>query len=237
MIESLDQYIVGMALGIRFRANFSIEDKLGQIIDRILYTPNSYFNSEVFPLVQGNIGYRTLINERTNDKLHVDNSNIILELQLGERFKTSQLNEVHNQFDKQIIRGVMKSFSIREIVRLGYITRYIFPIRDLAKTFVDKTIGQTLEGVNDINLQFSKKLPKDEALVKEAVNDYYNAIFNIIKKADRDEIFMSVDFQLYFDPFLPGAAEIKFEPFVNSVKSFNSHKYLPWINSNYIEAK
>lgn len=235
MINNLDPYINGIAIGVRFRANFAIEDQLGQIVDKILYSRDSYFSPEVFPMVRNGIGSKTLINEATSDKLIIDNSNIILELQLGDKFHATNLNNVHQKFEEQIIKGVMKTFSIKEIMRLGYITRYLFPIEDLAKTFVDKTVGETLEGVNDINLSFSKKLPVNKALVHAEVNDYNNAIFNIIKKADRSEIFMSVDYQTYFDPFLPGAAEIKFDPFVKSAQSFNSQKYLPWLNSNYIE--
>ena len=236
MIENLDSYLIGIAIGIRFRANFSIEDQLGQIVDRILYSRDSFFSPEVFPVARGGVGRKILINTETEDKLSIDNSNIILELQLGDKFKAHQLDDIHKHFEEDIIKGVMKSFSIKEIMRLGYITRYVFPIEALAKTFVDKTIGQTLGGVNDINLMFSKKLPADEGLVKAAVTDYNNAIFNIIKKADRNEIFMSVDYQSFFDPFLPGAAEIKFSPFISRAQSFNNRRYLPWLNSNYIEA-
>ncbi|MGD9874406.1 MAG: hypothetical protein AB7T27_09045 [Kiritimatiellia bacterium] len=236
MIDRLEDYMVGIATGVRFRANFSIEDQLGQIVDRILYSRNSYFNPSIFPIVRGNVGQKTLSNDDTADKLQIDNSNIILELQFGTRFSAADLDEIHHQFEEEIIKGVMKTFAIKEIMRLGYITRYVFPMQELAKTFVDKTIGKTLGGVNDINLRFSKKLAIDEALVKAAVNDHNNAIFNIIKKADRDEIFMSVDFQTYYDPFLPGAAEIEFEPFIKQAQSFTSRKYLPWLNANYIEA-
>jgi hypothetical protein len=234
-IDDLEQYMVGFATGIRFRANFSIEDQLGRIVDQILYSRDSYFGPEVFPFVRGGIDQKTLINEETEDKLRIDNSNIILEVQFGDKFKPSDTTDILRHFESQIIKGVMKTFSIREIVRLGLITRYVFPLQDLAKTFVDKTIGKTLDGINDINLRFSKKLPVDKALVKVEVNDYNNAIFNVIKKADREEIFMSVDFQSFFDPFLPGAAEIEFEPFLKQARSFTQRKYLPWLNANYID--
>ena len=36
MIEKTNDYLIGIALGIRFRANFSIEDQLGKIVDTIL---------------------------------------------------------------------------------------------------------------------------------------------------------------------------------------------------------
>ena len=44
MINNLSEYLIGFAAGIRFRANFSIEDQLGKILDTILYAQKSYFN-------------------------------------------------------------------------------------------------------------------------------------------------------------------------------------------------
>ena len=195
MIQNLDKYLSGIALGVRFRANFSIEDQLGQIIDKILYSKDSFFNPSVFPYASSDIGRRILSNEETNDRLRIDNSNIILEIQLGEAFKIDDLPDILKHFENDIIKGIMKLFAIKEIVRVGYVRRYTFPMKDLAISFVNKTIGRTLEGVNDINLRFSKKMPVIEALTKKDINDYNNAIFNIIKKADLDEIFMSIDFQ------------------------------------------
>ena len=235
MIENLDKFIAGIALGVRFRANFSIEDQLGQIIDKILYSKNSFFNPSVFPLVKSDVGRRMLINEETNDVLRIDNSNIILEIQTDAKFKVKDIPKILKHFDTEIIKGIMKSFAIKEIVRVGYIRRYLFEMQDLAKTFVDKTIGGTLGGVNDINLSFSKKIPVAEAIAKRDVNDYNNAIFNIVKKADLNEIFMSVDFQSFYDPFLTASTDIPFKSFIETAESFNKKNYLPWLNSNYIE--
>ena len=86
MIEKLEDYLIGIAIGIRFRANFSIEDQLGKIVDTILYSKKSYFNPEVFPRVRNSIGKKVLFNEITQDKLHIDNSNIILEVNFEEKY-------------------------------------------------------------------------------------------------------------------------------------------------------
>jgi len=203
MIERLEDYLIGFALGIRFRANFSIEDQLGKIIDKILYSENSFFNPHVFPRVRNLVGKKILFNEITQDKLHLDNSNIILEINFidDSSFGISDMDNILKQFNEQIIKGIMKDFTIKEISRIGYIKRYLFNLNSLAKSFVDKTIGMTLEGVNDINLSFSKKIPMAEALIKKDINDFENVIFNIVKKADLSEIFMSIDFQQYYDPF------------------------------------
>ena len=236
MAIQLSESLMSIVLGIRFRANFSIEDQLGQIVDQILYSKDSYFNPKIFPIVKSGVGQKVLSNDSTGDQLTIDNSNIILEAIFGESFTVSQHKEVLQHFEADIIKKVMKKFAIKEMVRIGYIKRYVFKVENLASKFVDKTIGGTLDGINDISLSFSKKIPVTEALVKKDVNDYDNAIFTIIKKADLSEIFMSVDYQRYFDPFLPTATEIPFDQFIDQAELFNNNKYLPWLQSNYLEA-
>jgi hypothetical protein len=237
MITNLNDYLIGCAVGVRFRANFSIEDQLGRILDTILYSKNSFFDPKVFPRVGGSVGQKVMLNEVTDDQLRIDNSNFILEIQFGhdQGFKQPDYDKILINFNDQIIQGVMTKFKIQQIVRIGLINRLLFPLKDLAQSFVDKTIGKTLEGVSDINLRFSKKMPVPEALVKRDVNDWSNAIFNIIKKADAEEIFMSVDYQLYYSPPLEQATQIEFAPFKKAANAFLEMRYLPWLNTNYVE--
>jgi len=237
-MEDINEYFIGMALGVRFRANFSIEDQMGSIVDTILYSKNSFFGPSIFPKVKGFLGSKILFNELTQNKIHIDNSNVILELNFTDEqgFRKDEADKITKMFEGQIIRNVMQQFKIREIVRIGYIKRYVYNIDNLANTFVNKTIGDTLGGINDINLSFSKKFTTVDGQIKQNVNDYDNAIFNIIKKADLDEIFMAIDFQRYFHPFLDNAGEIKLRQFIEKAEAFNSGNYLAWLNKNYLEA-
>ena len=41
MIDNLDINLTGIAIGVRFRANFAIEDELGSIVDKIVYKKGS----------------------------------------------------------------------------------------------------------------------------------------------------------------------------------------------------
>ena len=235
MISDLSDYLVGIAIGIRFRANFSLEDQFGKLVDEILYRKNSSFGPSVFPKVQGAVAGRRLVNEDTGDYLTIDNSNFILEINVSEHHQVSDIPRFIEAFDGEIIQGVMRSYGVREIIRTGYIRKYIFTVDQLADRFVDKTIGSSLKGVEDINLSFSKKMPSEDAYAQRDVSDYHNAIFNIIKHADKDEIFMSVDYQLLYIPFLPSVNEIKYVPFIQCAEQFNNNKYLPWLNTNYVE--
>ena len=156
MIQNLDDYLVGVAFGVRYRANFSIEDQLGSTIDQILYSKNAFFNEHIFPLIEGHINQKILVNDKTGDKLTINNSNAILEINFGGTFKKSDIDELTKQFQSEIIDGVLKKQKVTQIVRAGVIRRYLFEEKDLAKNFINKTIG-TIEGVNDIDLRFSKK--------------------------------------------------------------------------------
>jgi len=236
---NIDDYFTGLALGVRFRANFSIEDQMGSILDRILYSKNSYFNPAVFPKVKNSIGSKVLFNEDTQSRIHIDNSNIILDINFSEEkgFIKNNTGEILQKFEEQILKNILVEYKIKEIVRIGYIKRYVYPISELANTFVNKTIGNTLGGINDINLSFSKKFVTPEAQVQKDINDFDNAIFNVVKKADLDEIFMSIDYQKYYHPFLISAADIKLKQFIDRAELFNKGNYVEWLNRNYLEAE
>lgn len=236
MIENLDKHLIGVAIGIRFRANFSIEDQLGAIVDQILYSKNAYFNESVFSYTENHVNQKVLVNNKTGDRLTINNSNIILEVNFSEIFNASNLSELLKKFDTEIIEGILKKYKITQIVRVGYIKRYLFDIQTLAKSFINNTIGNTFDGINDIELRFSKKFPVADSLVKKEIYDYENAIFNIIKRADKDELFMSVDYQKYFIPHLESASGVEFLSFVNKVDNFSNKNYLGWLNNNYLKS-
>ncbi len=231
MTGDLDRFMIGIVIGIRFRANFSIEDQLGNIADRILYSKDSFFNNTMFPQVYSRAGEKVLINEKTGDVLRINNSNIVLELSFSEN-ATNDLNAINEAFNRDIVNGILNDFKITQIHRVGYVKRYIFDIEGLSKFFIDKTIGESLKGVNDINLRFSKKHPIQDAFVKKGVNDHFNVIYNLIKRADREELFVSIDFQKYFDPFLEKSSQLKFNAFLNRIKSHNAKEYLYWLEES-----
>ncbi len=231
----LNDNLISIAIGVRFRANFSIEDQLGKIVDQILYSKDSYFSPKIFPEALTVTGKKILSNPKTGDRLTIDNSNVILEVVLGESFLLADRQEIIDQYERVMINRIMLEFDIKEIMRIGYIESYVFNVNDLADQFTKQTIGDTLDGVNEISLRFSKKLHTPSGLVKKDINDYDGAIFSVIKKADSDELFMSVDYQRHFDPFLPTAKGIKYSSFIKRAEEFNHKKSLPWLKSNYLE--
>ncbi|HQH00734.1 MAG TPA: hypothetical protein PLZ82_08115 [Smithellaceae bacterium] len=233
---NIDDYFIGLTIGVRFRANFSIEDQLGSMVDEILYAKNSFFNSKVFPQVRSRVGSKILFNEKTQNRMEIDNSNIILDVNFNDgSFKKDDCELLKRMFEEQIVNRIMKNFKIKEIVRIGYVKRFVYEMENLANTFVNKTIGGTLGGINDINLSFSKKFTTPEGLIKKDVHDYDNVIFNIIKKSDLQEIFIAIDYQCYYHPFLNDISELNIKHFYDRAESFSCGKYIDWLNKNYLE--
>jgi hypothetical protein len=238
-LDRLDDYLGGIAIGVRFRANFGIEDQLGRIIDTILYSDDSFFNPKVFPGVAAELGEKSLLNTKSGDYLKIDNSNVVLQLHFkGDSaiFSRSNQADIVNAFKRQILNGVLKEFKIKQINRIGFVSNYLFPIETLSEGFVSKTIGGPLSGINDIVLRFSKRYPSQESLVRKGVLDYYNAIYTVIKKPSRNDIQMSVDYQKSFDPFLASSSDIEFDDFILKASSYNSETFLTWINATYLTA-
>ncbi len=237
MLENLDDYIVGIAIGVRFQPHFSIEDNFGSLVDKILNKKNAYFNRTMFPQVGSSPIERALINPNNNNYLRINTSNIILAIQFGNDIKITDISTINDRFHKDIINDIMLESSIAQIIRVGYIRKYLFHIEALSRVFINKTIGETLQGVNDINLQFSKKIPVSEAYAKKGVSDYNNVIFNIIKKADKEEIYMSVDYQKCFIPFLDNVNQMYFVDFLKNVEHYNTVSYAKWLDAYYEQAK
>jgi len=231
MISNLNDCLESVVIGIRYRANFSITDNFGSIIDEILYAKGAFFNQDFFPLViHSKVDERVLFNKDNKNSLTINSSNMIIELHNNDKVN---LNKIVESFKSQIVFGVMKKYRITQINRIGFISRYTFKEPTLANNFIEKTIGETLEGIKEINLQFSRKYTISEVLVKKDTYDYYNAIYNVIKRTDKDELIISVDFQRFYEPVLESTSLIKYEQFIDKVNIYNSEDFLSWLNNNY----
>lgn len=236
-IENIDDYLVGLAIGTRFRANFGVEDQLGKIVDTILYADDSYFSASVFPGVAADVASRALLNRENGDSLMIDSSNVVLEVSIGTadaKFSRKDTEQIIAAYKRQILNGIFREFKIKKIGRVGIVRKYVFPSKFLSDTFVDRTVGGTMEGITDINLRFSKRYPADESLVRKGVQDYYNVIYSIVKKPGASEVSMSVDYQMYFSPLLPNSAELDFDDFVSRVTGYNRKSFAQWVESNYL---
>lgn len=193
MIEDIEKYKAGYAIGIRYRKTFMIADNLGAITDEILQSKKSKFGCNVFPYIQHLTKEEdSLYDLETDNRLNIGVSNIVLDIKDPKRLS---LEDGIEGYKTTIIDNIMPSFSIGYIQRIGYIKRYIVKDKEIISNFVKSTVGKGFSDVNDVNLQFSKRIPIGLSIAKQGVENYHNVIINIIKKNNLDEIFVSVDFQ------------------------------------------
>jgi hypothetical protein len=232
-LTDISQNLNSIVIGIRFRPNFAMQDKYGTILENILHDKKSYFNPNVFPKVRNEIDKRILFNPETNSYLSIDNENIILDFNVVDNPDKEIVDTICNAFDDQIIHNILKEYSILGINRIGYIKRYDFESKDLSSNFINKTIGGTLDGVNDIHLRFSKKIPDQNAIIKEDINDYHNAIYTVIKKSDEDILTVILDYQKYFIPPVDRYSQIEFDKFRTTAENYNNKNLLDWVNLNF----
>ena len=241
MTLDVNQYLVGMVIGLRFAPNFSIRDNFGKLADLILYRKDSFFNPTMFPLLSSIVEETALSNEQTGDTLRINAATVVLIINiknslvtLNEKpepvIKYEDLSEIYKRFEKDIILGVLKSFSINRIQRIGLVHRYLFNLKELAATFCNKTIGNTMDGINEISFRFSKKYPTARALVTKEINDYHNIIYTIGKKSDKDELYVALDYQEYYVPYLETLDDLKYSDFIISAQKYNQAAFPKWLS-------
>ena len=146
MIKNVYEHLDSVAIGVRFRANFSIEDQFGNILDEILYSKDSFFNPTFFPAVHSNVNEKILYNPDTMNTITINASNIIVDLRTVEN-KDKFLTDFHQHFKKDIINGIMKKYKITQIIRIGYINRYIFEKEKTVKYFLIKQLAKLWKGL------------------------------------------------------------------------------------------
>lgn len=236
MITELDSCKVGYVIGIRYRKTFTIADNLGAIVDNILQSKQSHFKATTFPYIQHTDRDEDVLfdfeNNIPQNKLTINTSNIVLDVQ--------NLNKISykdgiDAFKETILKYIMQEYSIGYINRIGFINRYILKDKEIIGKFVNGTVGRGFTDVNDINLQFSKRIPLTESLVKQGIDDYHNVIVNIIKKNNRDELFLSVDYQLYYSPMLEKVSQVDFDKFLKNANEYINNSILGFLNNVYGE--
>lgn len=232
-LTEIGQYLTSIVIGLRFRPNFAMQDRFGTILENILHDKKSFFNPTVFPKVRNEINKRILFNPETESYLSIDNENIILDFNVIDNPDKEIVDTICNAFDDQIIHNILKEYSIQGINRIGYIKRYEFESQELSSNFIERTIGLTLDGVNDIQMRFSKKMPDQQAILNENINDYSNAIYTVIKKSDNNILTVALDFQKYFIPPVDKYSQIEFDKFRVTAENYNNKNLLEWVNRNF----
>lgn len=227
----LKSHLAYIAIGVRFRPNFVIEDNLGKIIDEILYSKDSFYNPQFFPETDSLPNRKVLLDNNKKNFLTISATDILLELNSSQ---IASLEQIESKFKEQVLDNILNTYNVEAINRVGYLRRYELTDANIADKFLKQKIDFG-DNIQDVNLRFSKKLiPYKSQAVKE-VNDYHNIIYSFAKVgANGNEKFrFSIDFQKLFIPqadyqdFSDGKEYVEF---IKNVNKYNGDDFLNWFN-------
>lgn len=203
-----------VAFGVRFQPHFEIIDHAGLIVDRILRSDGSPFGPSFFPISERDPGEHRLLNPKTMDQLRLNQSDVILEMEVDTR-KTSDIETLGKHFSMFILESLRKVVNLSGIVRYGVLFRLEECHSALKQTPVEHFLRQEFLDAGSLSLRFTKRLPVLEALAKKGVDDYRNVIYTI-KQTEEGEVTIWVDYQEIFKPELD-ARELSQKPYESFV--------------------
>jgi len=224
-VANLKNSIYGIAVGLRFNQTFAIGDNLGKIADKILYSKNSHFDPKLFPFVDSNINQLILRDEDMFNSLIISPTDIILQVR---KKVDGELNIklYEEEYKKQILESILKLYQVRDVRRVGYLSKYEISDKEIAESFC-KRVG--IDAKN-ITIRFQKNYTMPETMQKKEVNDYCTNIYTLVKPPDSDKLRISSDYQIYFSPYLEDTEDILYDEFIKEKNNFNEKTLPDWIN-------
>jgi len=215
----------GFVFGIRVSKSFYLEDKMGAIIDELLYTKDSAFGPSLFPTVQEGQGAKMLYNQTTGDKLTVTHSDFIFEYTVKNDFD-KEFKKYLDAFKNIVTKQIFKNFDVHYIARFGFIVKSELAKNDAITNSVHDIIKQSHNGFtpDSYSLRFNVKEKKPLKIKDIVTEDFDNIIVTYDKTNEDSQLTFSVDYQKYFKPELNSIIEstITFEDFCKS--SYDKYK-------------
>lgn len=233
-MKELNDYLTGIAIGVKYRNNYSIEDHLGSIIDEILYQKNSPFNYITFPLTSGaNNTQKRLHNPETDDSLLLNKNNIILDIHFSRNIPKEKSKELIDEYFKIITQKIYKIVNIQDIYLTGIVHKYIITDENNAKAIYNNFKNITFDDATSITVNFVKKNILADTKIKKGYNDYENIICTFSMTHDKkSEYFFQVDYQHIFNPLFDSIIDIPYKDFVDKVIHYNNNTINEWIRKN-----
>ncbi|MBN1398796.1 MAG: hypothetical protein JXA06_12260 [Bacteroidetes bacterium] len=222
-----NQYkLKGIIIGLRYGPLFSIESKLGEIIDGIIYDQNLIFGNDYFSSVLGVGNERELINEKTKNKIRLSHQDIILFYNIADTEKESSIHQIIDGY-QNLLSGVLKNAGLNKILRIGHISQYEVLSPEITTSYLASMAEKAIDGTDEFWVRFVKKLKTPQ---KKGINDYDNVIQTIMHPENKNILKIEIDYQTYFIPPLESTLQLKFKEFITSVKNYNENQFNEWLN-------
>ena len=219
--------LTGFAFGIRTVKSFSVEDKLGAIIDEILYSDKSEFNEKFFTEVRENHNTKLLFDPKGLNKFTITPRDYIFEYNIKTSFD-KEFKKFLTSYVDILIKQVFKTYNIKNISRFGFIVKAELTEKDKLLKEVSEII-KNHKGVDEsLSLRFNVLTKKPLKLPKIVTEDYDNEIVTYDKPNSESPLSLSVDYQKYFKPELNiiEDATQDFETFCNNTLKVFKETYL-----------
>lgn len=220
-----------ITFGVRYQPRYEVSDNSGAIVDRILRDRNSPFDPECFPLRVKDLDTYTLYNEETGDNLRINHTDVILQMAVHTQRKNN-IRDLSEKFDEFVLTPLREVAHVRDIVRYGV----VFQLENLATKLKESPaqhfLSDEFSDVRSLSLRFSRRLPSEEALIKQGVEDFRNVIYTI-KQQESGDVGIWLDYQEYFSPELSGEEWKKrtFPRFINKGFLYFEGEFMQWLNN------
>lgn len=214
----------GFAFGIRTVRSFSVEDKLGAIVDQILYSDSSEFNEKMFPEVRDNHNTKLLYDPFKQNKFTITPQDFIFEYNVENNFQ-SEFDKYLKNFNHLVINKVFEQFKIKNISRFGFIIKSELDGKDKFLQEISSVIKKHKGDDESLSMRFNVITKKPLTLPSMITEDYDNEIVTYDRIDSESPLIFSVDYQKYFKPELNIIADatVSFEKFCeNSLAAFKT---------------
>lgn len=215
-----------VVLGLKYKS-FKVPDISGEIVDEILYDKESPFNPEFFPYTTSIVNGKVLENDEKGHSLHIDTENFIFTLSLDNVGK-EDINKLQTVYASFFVK-LLSKYRINNIQRLGIIFIHELDLNAKLDTFLSDFTNNKLSEFNEANITFAKKIPAPQAVVKQGIEDYYNAIFVFSKKKSRTIV--NLDYQKYLQPQAENIKEADLIEFIAKAKDYLSDNFYDWLKT------
>jgi len=192
-----------VALGVRFQPQFRVVDIFGELVDRILRSSGSPFGPSVFPLVRSNAMERVLVNEGTNESLHLNSRDAILEMNVDST-DFSDIERLAEDYSTYVLQNLRDLADLAGIERYGVLLKLDECRSELSQLPVEHYLSSEFAEARSLHFRFTRRLPCLEARVKRNVDDFRNVIY-IVEQDEDNNVNIRVDYQEYFRPALDAA--------------------------------
>jgi len=230
-MANIKDYLTGIAIGIKFWPNYSIEDNLGIIIDELLYRKGSLFNYITFPHTSYSLGEKKINNPHTGDNLLINKNNIILDINFSDKIPKEEAGKLISEFFKTATENIYKIVDIRDVYLIGIVSKYVINDEVKLKRLFRDFEQITFNDIDTISFNFTKKIVLPESKTSKDLNDFENIIHTLMAPKDSKEgYFLQIDYQKIFEPRLVSIIDIKYKDFIDKVDYYNNNRINEWIN-------